>query len=109
MKYGYLNPSYFHAFSDQFVAAAGIYFVRTDHFLTAYHGALVYRPTPPHSFRLDYSTGRTLEDAGLESNFDSINLEYGYRFKRYTIFGSYGDYHSGYRKEQSYGVRLEIR
>lgn len=109
MDAGLLRPSYMYFFSDQLRAAIAIPVLRTNQTLVAEQFSVTDAFTDLHSLRFDVAGGRTLEDAGLQADFNTLSVEYGYRFLSLTIFGSVGTYWSTSRTEQNYGLRMELR
>lgn len=106
---GTIHPNYLYDFNSEWRAELGAYIVRTENTITSGHGDVTYKPFENHSFRLDASSGRSLEDAGLEAQFTSFSFEYGYRRPHWSVYLSATDYRSDIRHEMAYGIRMEFR
>ncbi len=104
-----LHPGYIYNLSKHWLFGTGVFVTRTGSNLLAANGFVHYQPFRSQSFRIDGAGGRTLEDAGVEAQFNSYSATYGYHFKHISVLGTFGQYWSQIRTENSYMLRLVFK
>lgn len=106
---GFIHPLWIRSLREDLTVGLGTFQVRTDSWISSFHGDVDWKITPRHRARVDLAGGRTLEDAGLEATFNSLTAGYSYNLEHWSLGVSGTQYWSTTRPELSSFLRLEYR